>query len=128
VPDVGWTALRRRALAFGLGVVFTLGGLWAAAAILILGGSAAQLPDARATDYGDPCCPAPDSWLEVAGWSGLALVLAVLDAGVLVLGGTLLFFAVRGRRPLARVALMPLGVAPAGAVLILLGLLADGMM
>jgi hypothetical protein len=128
VPDVAWTALRQRALAFGLGVVLTVGGLWGAAAVLILGASAAQLPDSRATDFGDPCCPAPDTWVDVAEWSGLALVLAVLDAVLMVLGGALLFFAVRGRRPRPRVARVPLVVAPAGAALILLGLLADAMM
>jgi hypothetical protein len=86
VPGVGWTPLRQRALAFGLGVVLTVGGLWAAAAVLILGGSAAQLPDSRATDFGDPCCPVPDTWIDVAEWSVLAPVLAVLAAAFILVG------------------------------------------
>jgi hypothetical protein len=125
--SVGWIELRQRALAFGLAVGLTLGGLWAAAVVLVFGGIAAQLPDPQAPDYGDPCCPVPDTWAEVAGWSVLALVAAVLAAGVLVLGGMLLYFAFRRRWPPRRVALVALTVVPAGAGLILLGLVADAI-
>jgi hypothetical protein len=52
---------------------------------------------------------------------------AALDAGVLVLGGTLPYFAFRRRWLPQRVALLALAVVPAGAGLILLGLIADAI-
>ena len=113
--------MRQRTLAFGLGAGLTLAGVWGGAVVLVLAGIAAQPPDPLAIDYGDPCCPVPDTWGEVAGWSLLALVVAVLDAALLVLGGALVRFALRRRRPTRRAALLPLAAAPLVAAVILIG-------
>ena len=74
VGSMNWTALRQRGLALGLGIGLTLVALWAAGVVLIAVWSAAHFPDRLATD-GDPCCPVPDSWRDVAVWSVAAVLL-----------------------------------------------------
>lgn len=101
---MSWTAIRQRLLAFGLGTGLVLAGLWGSFIVLILGAIGAQPPDPRAPDFGDPCCPVPDTWLGVAGWLSLALVAAAADTAVLTLGAAFLFFAVRHRWPSRRIA------------------------
>jgi hypothetical protein len=95
--------------------------------VVIVVGSAAQLPDRLAMD-GDPCCPVPDTWGDVAAWSTVGLVLALLDAGALVLGAAFLSFAVRSRWPGRRVVWLPLAAVPGCVGLIVLGLLLRALM
>ena len=118
---------RRRALTLGLGVVVTAVGLWGVAWTLLLVGIVAQPPDAQAID-GDPCCPVPDSWSQLAGWSVLALVVVALDAGALVLGGAFLSFALRGRWPGHWIARVPVASVAAGVGLIALGVVVRGLL
>jgi hypothetical protein len=115
------TSVRQRALALGLGGVLTVGALWGALWVLLLVAIAGQPPDAAAID-GDPCCPVPGSWGEVAGLSALTLALALADAAVLVLGMALLIYGVRLRSPSRRAVWLPLWAVPACAGLIVFSL------
>src|SRR4029453_18358019 len=99
---MSWTEVRQRSLALGLGTGLTVSGLWAAGLVLIAVGTAAQLPDPLAMD-GDPCCPGPDSWVDVAIWSLSAVLLSALDAGVILGGVACLSFGVRHRSPSRRI-------------------------
>jgi hypothetical protein len=119
--------LWQRGLRLGIGAMFTVGGLWGGLWTLLLVGIAAQPPDAQAMD-GDPCCPVPDSWWQVAVWSVLALITVAVDAGVLVLGAAFMSCACRGRWPDGRLVRVPLGAAAAGAGLIVLGIAARGVL
>jgi hypothetical protein len=127
VNPVSWTELRQRALTLGLGTMLTAAGVWGALWVLMFVGIAAQPPDASVVD-GDPCCPVPDSWTQVAGWSLLALCSVAVDAAALVLAGAFLSFAVRGRWPTGQILRVPLAAVAAGAGLIVLGLVVRGVL
>jgi hypothetical protein len=73
--------------------------------------SAGHAPDRFAMD-GDPGCAVPDTWGQVAAWSVEGMVVAALDAAVLVGGLACLCFAIRYRPPSRWIALL----APAAAV------------
>jgi hypothetical protein len=107
VRDVHWAEIRQRTLTLLLGVGFVASGLWGAMVVFIFAGSAAQPPNAAVPD-GDPCCPIPNSWTDVAVWSGWALLAAGLDAVLLTGGGACLVFAARHRRPGTELARVPL--------------------
>jgi hypothetical protein len=114
---VDWTVVRQRSLALGLGAVLTLGALWGAFWVVLLVLIAGQPPDAAAVD-GEPCCPVPETWGEVFGLAGLALVLALIDAAVLAVGVALLVQGIRLRWPSRLLMLMPLVAVGVSAVVI----------
>jgi hypothetical protein len=55
---------------------------WSAYWVFLFGAIAAQKPDPTAPD-GDPCCPTPDTWGEVASWVAGTLVVAALHVDLL---------------------------------------------
>ena len=102
-----------RVLAAVAGLVLFAGASWGSLFVFLGGAIAAQRPDPGVED-GDPCCPHPDSWEEVASWSAYPLVGAAVVAAVFALAAASLVWADRGRRPSAR----RLALVPAAGVLI----------
>lgn len=73
--------------------------------------TAGHAPDRFAID-GDLCCAVPDNWGQVAVWSVAGVVVAAVDAAVLVGGLACLYFAIRYRPPSRWIAVL----SPAAAV------------
>jgi hypothetical protein len=105
--EMRWAELRQRALACVLGVGLVAGGLSGAVVVLIIAASAAQPPN-ELLPNGDPCCPIPDSWADVAVWSMGALAATALDMAVIVGGVACLAFAARSLHPSAKLRVVPL--------------------
>ena len=94
-------------------------GLW----VVIQLTTAAHVPDASAYD-GDPCCPHPDTWGEVAEAGASALGLSALAGMVLAFALGLLLYAGRGRGlHVEQLVLVPAATAVLTAAAIGVGLL-----
>jgi hypothetical protein len=100
-------------------LVSLYGAAWSMLGVLI----AAQRPDPEIPD-GDPCCPHPDTWHEVAQWSCEALTVVSIDALVFTVGVACALFARHGCWPRwRRLRLIALGATTFTAALMGLALL-----
>lgn len=121
-----WVEVRQRTLALVLGAGLVLSGLWGAVVVVIIAASATHPPD-ELTPNGDPCCPIPDSWADVAAWSVGALATTAVVAAMLAAGVACLAFATRSLRPADRLWTIPL-YAVVGVAVVMAGVLGARMM
>jgi hypothetical protein len=121
-----WAEVRQRTLALVLGMGLVLSGLWGAVVVVVIAASAAQPPD-ELMPNGDPCCPVPDSWGDVAVWSVGALTATAVVAAMLTGGVACLAFATRSLRPADRLWVIPLH-AVGGVAVVMAGVLGARMM
>jgi hypothetical protein len=108
-----------RALAGIAGFIAVLISLYGSLWVLLSAAIAAQRPDPAASD-GDPCCPHPDTWGQVADWGSIALTMASVDALIFTGGVACALYARDGCWPRCR----RLRRLPAAAVVLTAGFMA----
>jgi hypothetical protein len=109
--------MRERVSTAIAGLISLLISLYLALMVLLGAVVAAQRPDPSVPN-GDPCCPHPDTWGEVASWSFGALSLASIDALIFTVAVGCLAIAGSGRRPSwQNLRWIPVGVVGATAAL-----------
>ena len=115
--------LAGRAAACVAGLALFAAGTWGALWVLLLGAIAAQSPDPDIVD-GDPCCPRPDTWADVAaGFAGTLMAMALVST-LFALALALIVRGTSGRwLPPRRLATVPAGGVVGAALAMALALI-----